>query len=130
MSPPTSGPTADAAMNCPVFWMPRALPDQRVPAASATDDIVARVMREEQSVSALARRYAMSFAAVQKHVAVLERAALVSKQRRGREQIVHGNVEALRKARRLIVRYEQIWRQRAQSITDILTEDHKKGTEQ
>lgn len=35
-------------------------------------DILACVLREEQSVSELARRYDMSFAAVQKHVAVLE----------------------------------------------------------
>jgi DNA-binding transcriptional ArsR family regulator len=53
-------------------------------------DIVVRVVQREQSVSALAESYAMSFAAVQKHVAVLERASLVVKERRGREQIVHG----------------------------------------
>lgn len=54
-------------------------------------DIIAQAMTLEQSVSMLATRYAMSFAAVQKHVAVLERAALVTKERRGREQIVRGN---------------------------------------
>ena len=54
-------------------------------------DILVRTIQQEQSVSALARRYEMSFAAVQKHVAVLERATLVTKERRGREQIVHAN---------------------------------------
>ncbi|MFR9803550.1 ArsR/SmtB family transcription factor [Pseudonocardia sp. RS010] len=86
-------------------------------------DIVEQVLREVQSVSTLARRYEMSFAAVQKHVAVLERAALVTKQRRGREQLVHGNPEALRRAARLLEDYERIWRHRVRAIEDILAED-------
>lgn len=86
-------------------------------------DIVARVLHREQSVSNLADHYAMSFAAVQKHVAVLERASLVTKQRRGREQIVRGNPKALETAARLLDEYEQIWRHRTQRIADILTED-------
>ena len=59
-------------------------------------DIVARVLIREASVSALAERYAMSFAAVQKHVAVLERAGLVSKQPHGRERLVRGDVDTIR----------------------------------
>jgi DNA-binding transcriptional ArsR family regulator len=88
-------------------------------------DIMARVIRSEQSVSALAQHFPMSFAAVQKHVAVLERAALVTKQRRGREQVVHGNVVALRGAVRLLEAYEQIWRDRARGIEKILAEDRE-----
>jgi DNA-binding transcriptional ArsR family regulator len=65
-------------------------------------DIVAVVLRGEQSVSDLARRYPMSFAAVQKHVVVLERAGLVTKQRRGRELRVRGTVDILREAHRLL----------------------------
>jgi hypothetical protein len=64
----------------------------------------------------------MSFAAVQKHVAVLERASLVSKRRRGREQIVHGEPLALRRARRLLDDYEEIWRSRTKGIDDLLAE--------
>lgn len=86
-------------------------------------DIVTRVILREQSVSALAAAYAMSFAAVQKHVAVLERAALVSKERRGREQIVRGNLETVREAGALLERYEHLWRRRAGRIADILNED-------
>ncbi|HEX5120093.1 MAG TPA: ArsR family transcriptional regulator [Pseudonocardiaceae bacterium] len=86
-------------------------------------DILARVLSAEQSVSTLAEHYPMSFAAVQKHVAVLERAALVSKIRRGREQIVHGDVTALRDATRLLDAYEEIWRHRADRIEQILSED-------
>ena len=87
-------------------------------------DIVARVLERERSVSALSALYSMSFAAVQKHVAVLERAALVRKERRGREQIVHGDVAALREAARLLTAYETLWRERIGRIDVILaTED-------
>ncbi|WP_241983349.1 ArsR/SmtB family transcription factor [Cryobacterium tagatosivorans] len=90
-------------------------------------DIVARVVQREQSVSMLAASYAMSFAAVQKHVAVLERASLVVKERRGREQIVRGNLETVRKASRLLQHFEDLWRYRDQSISDILSEDGEEG---
>ncbi len=85
-------------------------------------DIVARAIGGEHSVSELAARYAMSFAAVQKHVAVLERASLVTKEKRGREQIVRANLDAVRRARKLLDEYEAIWRQRVDRIADILAE--------
>lgn len=86
-------------------------------------DIVARVTAGEYSVSGLAALYDMSFAAVQKHVAVLERASLITKERRGREQIVRAHYEGLQRARRLLDDYEAIWRQRAGRIADILAEE-------
>ena len=85
-------------------------------------DIVARVMHEQASVSALAKRYAMSFAAVQKHVAVLERAGLVRKQVRGRERLVTGDVSTIRAAARLLDHYEEIWRGRLGRLEDLLSE--------
>jgi DNA-binding transcriptional ArsR family regulator len=83
-------------------------------------DILVHAIQREQSVSDLARRYDMSFAAVQKHVAVLEKAELVTKQRNGREQIVHGNTSTLRRATALLERYEQLWIARATQIADLL----------
>jgi DNA-binding transcriptional ArsR family regulator len=91
-------------------------------------DIVARVLHSEQSVSALASRYEMSFAAVQKHVAVLERASLVRKRRSGREQLVSGEVEALQRAARLLDAYESLWRGRADRIADLLAEEGPQPT--
>src|SRR6476469_7870109 len=85
-------------------------------------DIVRRVTAGEYSISGLAALYAMSFAAVQKHVAVLERASLVTKETRGREQIVRGDHEGLQNARRLLDEYEHIWRQRAVRMADIIAE--------
>jgi DNA-binding transcriptional ArsR family regulator len=89
-------------------------------ADSTRRDIVGRVMHEGLSVSTIAHEYDMSFAAVQKHVSVLERASLVTKQRHGREQIVLGNVPTVQRALALLASYEQIWRQRAIQIADIL----------
>ncbi|WP_131792561.1 ArsR/SmtB family transcription factor [Candidatus Protofrankia datiscae] len=83
-------------------------------------EIVTLTLTGEQSVSQLARRFPMSFAAVQKHVAVLERAGLVTKQRQGREQRVRGNADALREARRLLDQLADVWRGRIDRIDAIL----------
>jgi DNA-binding transcriptional ArsR family regulator len=85
-------------------------------------DIVTRVLQQEASVSVLARNYDMSFAAVQKHVAVLERAQLVSKERRGREQIVRGDVGTVRAAARLLGHLEELWRSRIDRLEQVLDE--------
>ena len=90
-------------------------------------DIVVRTLEGEHSVSALARRYPMSFAAVQKHVAVLEEAGLVTKQRKGREQLVRGNVDALRRASQLLDALEAVWRDRVDRMSEILA-DPEGGT--
>ena len=86
-------------------------------------DIVQRTLRSEHSVSALAREYPMSFAAVQKHVAVLEGAGLVTKRRHGREQLVRGNVETIRRATKALDQLEAIWRARIDRFGELLAED-------
>lgn len=83
-------------------------------------DIVLRALGGSEGVAELAGHYAMSFAAVQKHVAVLERAGLVTKQRDGRRKVVQTNLEVLRLARSLLDRYEALWRSRIERMTDII----------
>ena len=90
-------------------------------------DIVLQTLEGEHSVSALARRYPMSFAAVQKHVAVLEGAGLVTKQRKGREQLVSGNVGTIRKAYRLLEQLEAVWRGRIDRIGELLADEQRGG---
>ena len=85
-------------------------------------DILARTLRTESSVSALAHQYPMSFAAVQKPVTVLAAAGLVTKHRRGREQIVSTDIRALRTAAQLLDQLESIWRTRIDRLGDILAE--------
>ena len=92
-------------------------------------DIVRHALGGEHSVSALARRYPVSFAAVQKHVAVLEGAGLVTKRRHGREQLVTTDVHAIRRATRLLEELEQLWRDRVGRIDDLLADDDPSGTE-
>jgi DNA-binding transcriptional ArsR family regulator len=88
-------------------------------------DIVKLVLHGEHSVSDLARRYPMSFAAVQKHVAVLERADLVTKRQRGRERFVRGRIDAVRDVNRLLDQLEAAWRDRMHQFGDVLVESDK-----
>lgn len=89
-------------------------------------DIIARVLGgEAATISGLARRYTMSFAAVQKHVAVLEAAGLVSKEAQGRERVVRGNPEQIARARDLLAQLETLWRSRFSQL-DAILEDHQK----
>ena len=88
-------------------------------------DILHRCTRGEPSVSRLAEVYPMSFAAVQKHVVVLERAGLVTKERRGREQLVRTDVAALDRVRQVLDELEQTWRGRAERMSDLLAQRPK-----
>ena len=109
-----------------VVLVPIAPPDfDRVFAALADHtrrDIVRRTISAEEGVLELASHYPMSFAAVQKHVAVLERAGLITKQRIGRRRIVRTNLDALLVARRLLDQYEGLWRARIDRMNELLAE--------
>jgi DNA-binding transcriptional ArsR family regulator len=86
-------------------------------------DIFRRAHEGRFSVSALAREYPISVAAVQKHVAVLERAELVSKHRIGRESIVCAETDALARAHAALDRLEAVWRDRVERMDQILETD-------
>jgi DNA-binding transcriptional ArsR family regulator len=85
-------------------------------------DIVRRAFAGEEGVAELANHYPMSFAAVQKHVAILERAGLVTKRRIGRRKVVRTNPAGLATARRLLDEYEALWRGRIDRMTDLITD--------
>jgi DNA-binding transcriptional ArsR family regulator len=85
-------------------------------------DILHRCIEGESSVSRLADGYRMSFAAVQKHVAVLERAGLVTKERRGREQVVRTERDAVCRARGVLDELEASWRGRVERMADLLAQ--------
>ena len=88
-------------------------------------DIVRRAIDGEEGVAELASHYAMSFAAVQKHVAILERAGLITKDRIGRRKVVRANLEGLRIVGRLLDQYEELWRGRIDRMTELVTTDPK-----
>ena len=89
-------------------------------------DIMRRVLGGEHSVSVLAAKYDMSFAAVQKHVAVLERAGLLTKRRSGREQLASGDVAAVRSVASMLTELEQVWRDRIARIDELISSDSTK----
>jgi len=96
-------------------------------AAATRRDILRRTLEREQSVSALAAAYDMSFAAVQKHVAVLEAAQLIIKRAEGRERLVRADPVMIARARALLSRYEDLWRARVDRLDALLAEPLTEG---
>jgi DNA-binding transcriptional ArsR family regulator len=92
-------------------------------------DILTQTLDRERSVSELGRRYPISLTAVQKHVEVLVDAGLVSKHRRGREQLVQGELNQLRRAHELLDELETLWRARLERFADVLNETTGKEDE-
>jgi len=92
-------------------------------------DIVRRAIDSAEGIAELARHYPMSFAAVQKHVAILERAGLVTKHRVGRRKVVRTHVEGLRIARRLLDQYEELWLGRIDRMTQLVKEPNQETDE-
>ncbi len=88
-------------------------------------DIVRRAIGGQEGVAELAGHPPMSFAAVQKHVAILERAGLVTKQRVGRRKVVRTNHVGLQMARRLLDQYEDLWRGRMGRMDELVKQDRK-----
>src|SRR5215468_3532321 len=86
-------------------------------------DIVRRAITSEEGIVELASHYSMSFAAVQKHIAILERAGLVTKERVGRRKVVRTNLERLRVVRRLLDEYEELWRGRIQRMAALISDE-------
>ena len=88
-------------------------------------DILALAVGGRYSVSALAKRYPMSFAAVQKHVAVLEGAGLITKERQGRERLVCTDVHTVQRARALLDSIEELWLARVDRINALLATEKR-----
>jgi DNA-binding transcriptional ArsR family regulator len=82
-----------------------------------------RVLTGEHSVSTLAGNYQVSFAAVQKHVVVLEKAGLLTKRRSGREQLASGDVTAVRSVASMLTELELLWRDRVTRIDELIASD-------
>lgn len=92
-------------------------------AAATRRDILRRTLQHEQSISTLAQDYDMSFAAVQKHIGVLEAAGLVIKRAEGRERLVRADPMMIARARALLAKYEELWRARIDRLDLLLATD-------
>ena len=94
----------------------------RALADSTRRDIVRRTLVADASVSTLAEAYDMSFAAVQKHVAVLEDVGLVTKRTVGRERLVRSDPDQIARVRTLLGELETLWRLRFDQLDDVLAD--------
>jgi len=88
-------------------------------------DILQRLIRAQHTISQLAANYEMSFAAVAKHLNVLEKAKLIIKRKNGKEQIISISPDALRDASHYLTQFEQLWNYRFDLLDTILQEDEE-----
>ena len=83
-------------------------------------DILFRVSEKELSISEIAKSYALTFAAISKHVKILENARLVIKRRQGKEQLVQAVPQTLAVASHHLTRYEAAWNARIDALETLL----------
>jgi DNA-binding transcriptional ArsR family regulator len=93
---------------------------------STRRDILKRVGRQEMSVGEIAAAYPLTFAAISKHLKVLEKASLIVKRRNGKEQIVSLAPGALAEAADYLKFYQQMWEERMDALEQYLQEDKEK----
>jgi DNA-binding transcriptional ArsR family regulator len=85
-------------------------------------DILRRLINAQYTVSQIASEYDISFAAVAKHLQVLQKARIIVKQRRGKEQVVSISPEALKDASYYLKQYESLWNDRFDALEQIAKE--------
>lgn len=85
-------------------------------------DILQRVAGQELTVSEIAQPYDMSLAAISKHLKVMERAKLIIKRRKGKEQMVRLAPRAFADAAEYLAWYKQLWEGRLDSLESYLKE--------
>jgi DNA-binding transcriptional ArsR family regulator len=86
-------------------------------------DMLRRLSQAEQTISDLAKPYAMSLAAIAKHVGVLEKAGLVTKVRNGKEKVVSIVPETIQTAEAHLSDYEKLWAARYDALEALLNEE-------
>ena len=75
---------------------------------------------EEKTVGQIALPFKISLAAVSKHLKVLARAELITREKRGSFQVVRLNPGPMRDAARWMSFYDRIWNKRLDSIQTFL----------
>lgn len=89
-------------------------------ADSTRRDILARVLKAPRSIKELALAYSMSFAAVAKHVGILEAAGLILKTKQGQKRIISANPETIAAATHELQRFEALWNDRFDRLDTLL----------
>jgi DNA-binding transcriptional ArsR family regulator len=84
--------------------------------------IVGMLAERPHTVGELVPPFAMSLAAVSKHVKALERAGLIDRQIQGRTHLCSLNARGLSEAHRWLGGYERFWTQRLDALEALLAE--------
>lgn len=90
-------------------------------------DILRRVAEEELSVSEIAEPYDLTIAAVSKHLIILEKAELIKKRRKGKQQFVHLAPGTIKEAEEYLQDYKKFWETRLDSLEEYLKMEAKRG---
>jgi DNA-binding transcriptional ArsR family regulator len=88
-------------------------------------DILRRVFKKELTVGEIAKHYELTFAAIAKHLTVLEKAGLIGKKRRGKEQVVSILPKALIEADQYLKNYQEIWEERISRLEQLINKEKK-----
>jgi DNA-binding transcriptional ArsR family regulator len=83
---------------------------------STRRSILREVSSKPKTVGEIAKPYAMSLAAVSKHLKVLEAAELIARERRGSFQIVRLNAKSLRPAEEWLAYYDKFWNRQLDAL--------------
>lgn len=82
--------------------------------------LLRQVARGECTITDLAKPHDLTFAAVSKHLKVLETAGLVARRRDGSFQMISLNPEALKPASEWLSFYRQFWTTRLDALKSLL----------
>ena len=88
-------------------------------------DILEQLAGNELSISEVAASYNLTFAAIAKHITVLEKAHLIIKRRRGKEQLVRVSPQALADIDTYLAHYRQLWDRRFDALDRVLDQEQK-----
>ena len=91
-------------------------------------DILRRVSEQELSVGEIAAPYKLTFAAISKHLKILEHAQLIRKRRDGKKQIVQASPAALKDATGYMLAYQRVWEIRLDALDAVLKQEQFKHT--
>jgi DNA-binding transcriptional ArsR family regulator len=90
-------------------------------------DMLRRIGKKSMNIGEIAQHYTISFAAVAKHISVLEGADLVTKTRHGKERVVSLTPATFAAATHYLDQYREMWEQRLDSLDNLLKKTKTKG---
>jgi len=85
--------------------------------------LLEKMSQGKSAISELAEPFDMSLTAISKHLKVLERAKLVTRQKKGRTYHCYLNAEAMVSASEWLAHYHQFWECRLDSLEDFLNSE-------